>query len=366
MSETPAAGHAAPRMRSSATTSRGPRLTTRVVEVDALRGLAALSVVLFHYTTRFAELYGTGPLPTVAFPLGHYGVNLFFIISGFVIFMTLERTRRPLDFVVSRFSRLFPAYWVAVPLTFAVTSVFGLPGKEVEALQAVQNLAMIHSLFRVPHVDGVYWTLEVELLFYAGMLGLFMLGRLHRVHLALWLLLALRLLWHVADAGFGVSLSWTVSRLLILSYIPWFALGICVYQVVMQPPADRPRALWPTVAAALACLAVVDGWALAALAAALAALVWAAASGRLPVLGHPVLVFFGAISYTLYLLHENIGWVVQRELQSRGASFDLSIGVALVVAIGLAAALTFAVERPAMRAIRTWYKRRQAAIALRR
>ena len=64
----------------------------RLVEVDALRGLAALAVVLFHYTTRFTELFAPNPPPTFSFPDGHYGVNLFFIISGFVIFMTLEKT----------------------------------------------------------------------------------------------------------------------------------------------------------------------------------------------------------------------------------------------------------------------------------
>ena len=90
----------------------------RLVEIDALRGVAALAVVLFHYTTRFTELFKPGTLPTISFPGGHYGVNLFFIISGFVIFMTLEKTARPLDFVVSRFSRLFPAYWAAIFLTF--------------------------------------------------------------------------------------------------------------------------------------------------------------------------------------------------------------------------------------------------------
>ena len=101
---------------------------SRLVEVDALRGLAALAVVLFQYTTRFTELFATNPPPTFSFPDGHYGVNLFFIISGFVIFMTLEKTSRPMDFVLSRFSRLFPAYWVAIILTLSITHLLGLPG----------------------------------------------------------------------------------------------------------------------------------------------------------------------------------------------------------------------------------------------
>lgn len=328
----------------------------RLVEVDALRGVAAMAVVLFHYTTRYVDLYGGSGRPTFSFSTGHYGVNLFFIISGFVIFMTLGRTRRPADFVVSRFSRLFPAYWVAVLLTFATTALFGLSGKEVSPLQALANLAMVHGFFKVPHVDGVYWTLEIELLFYAWMLLLFSLRSLQRVHLFLWALLALRLVYHVA-AMMGREWSWTLSHLLILKYIPWFALGVAVHQLVS---GDAPRRGLPkaTVLLALACLGAVDGVGMALLATVLAGLVWAAASGRLPWLAHPVLAFFGTISYTLYLLHENIGWVTMRELQARGVSFDVSIVVAIGLSVALASLVTFLIERPAMAAIRTWYRQR--------
>ena len=85
--------------------------------------------MLFHFTTRFTELYPASGASVLAVPYGYFGVNLFFIISGFVIFMTLQRTERPMDFVVSRFSRLFPSYWAAIILTFAVTHWLGLPGR---------------------------------------------------------------------------------------------------------------------------------------------------------------------------------------------------------------------------------------------
>lgn len=326
----------------------------RLVEVDALRGVAAMAVVLFHYTTRFVDLYGGGAGgPSLSAPYGHFGVNLFFVISGFVIFMTLERTKRPMDFVVSRFSRLFPAYWVAVAVTFAVVSWAGLPGKEVTGLQALGNGLMLHGFLGIPHVDGVYWTLQVELFFYAWMLLLFVTGHLSKVHVALWVFIGVRLLYHVAAVGFGVDLPWRLSQVLITNYIPWFALGICVYQAARKQPL--PRVVVVTGCVAVACLAVVDGWTIGLLALAFATLVWAAASGRARWLGNPVLAFLGAISYPLYLLHENIGWVVQRAVQAQGWSFDASIAAALVVAVGMATVLTFTVERPVMRAIRRRY-----------
>ena len=96
--------------------------------VDSLRGIAATAVMLFHYTTRYDQLFVQQQSLGFDVPWGYPGVNLFFMISGFAIFMTLDKTRRPMDFVVSRFSRLFPSYWSAVLLTFFVVSACGLPG----------------------------------------------------------------------------------------------------------------------------------------------------------------------------------------------------------------------------------------------
>lgn len=345
------------------TSASSAQPTRRLAEVDALRGVAALAVVLFHYTTRFTELFAPSATPSFSVPYGHHGVNLFFIISGFVIFMTLDRTRRGMDFVVSRFSRLFPAYWAAVGITFAVTSIFGLPGKEVTGLQAVANLSMIHGIFGVSHVDGVYWTLEVELLFYAGMFALFCRGQLHRVYWAMAVLLFMRMAYYVALHGWGIDFPWTLYRLTILKFVPWFALGIFVYQTAVSRSRVGDRAARVIALLALVCLLIVDGWVLAALALALVGLVWAAASGRLTWLDNPVLGFFGTISYTLYLVHENVGWVVQRKVLAEGGSVDASIGVALGVAVLLATLLTYAVEKPAMHLVREWYRHRTAALA---
>lgn len=331
-----------------------PVSAARVGEIDALRGIAAVTVMLFHYTTRIEELYPMGEQAMVDVRHGHYGVNLFFIISGYVIFMTLHRTRQPMDFVVSRFSRLFPAYWAAVALTFAVTYWLGLPGKLVSAPQAVGNLLMIHSFFGVPHVDGVYWTLEVELLFYAGMFALFRAGGLGRVHSVLWALLGLRLSYHLAAVVLGVDLPWRVYRLLILAYIPWFAIGISIYLVIHpRDDADRRKSL-AVVAGATALLGLAVSPAVGVLALALAALVYCAATGRLPWLAHPIMVWLGAISYTLYLLHENIGWSVQLHLRDWGVPRDLGIVFVIALSLLMATALTKLVEQPAM----AWIRRR--------
>ena len=335
----------------------------RLVEIDALRGVAALSVVLFHMTTRYSDLFHPAVPPSLSFPGGHYGVNLFFIISGFVIFMTLERTRTSSDFVVSRFSRLFPAYWAAIALTFTLTHWLGLPGHLVSAGVVVANTVMLHGLFGVPSVDGVYWTLEVELLFYAGMLLLYRLGRLGGIHQALWGLLLLRWVYFGAVHLFGIDLSWTIYRLLILQYIPWFALGIAIYSAVH---GRGPRSGWPIVTAVAAVLTLLatESLFVGALAFVLGGLVLAAAYGRSAWLRLPPLVWLGTISYPLYLLHENISWSLQLRLLALGLPTDVVVVSALGIILAMAALLSRWVERPAMRWIRASYReRRQRVVA---
>ena len=132
---------------------KGP--ANRLLELDALRGIAAFAVLLFHYTTRYDQLYTQPGPPLFYFPYGYFGVNLFFMISGFVIFMTLNKTRYAVDFIVSRFSRLFPAYWVAIALTYSIVAVLGLPGKEVSVRDLLLNLTMFQEFLGAKHVDGV-------------------------------------------------------------------------------------------------------------------------------------------------------------------------------------------------------------------
>jgi len=328
----------------------------RLVEIDALRGLAALAVVLFHYTTRYGQLYGHGTAPLFSAPWGHLGVNLFFIVSGFVIFMTLERTRRPLDFVVSRFSRLYPSYWAAIVLTFTVTHIGGMVREQVTLPVALLNLTMLQEFLKVPSVDGAYWTLAIELVFYAWMLLLFRLRLLARIHWFVAALLVLRVVYHGAAVLAGVELSWTLGRLLLLATMPWFGSGIMLY----RRAAGAPRASrdWAVIAAAVATLWIADGAGMALLLAGLCGVVHAATRGWLPVLRWRGLAALGGVSYALYLVHENVGWTVIRTAEARGLSADAAIALALFASGLLAWLVTRCVEQPALRRIRIWYARR--------
>ena len=359
---TPAPAHADPRAAEHETQPRGGA-AGRIRALDGLRGIAALSVVLFHYTYFFGNAYGRSGSAFVRFEQGQYGVDVFFIISGFVILMTLSRTETWKDFVVSRVSRIYPAYWAAVLLTFSVVSLASLPGREATLPEALVNLTMLQDWLGAARVDGVYWTLSVELSFYALMLAAFGVGLIKQPLLigliwlsALPLALLLFLLSFELPARF-------LLFVLAVRYAHLFIAGMMFYELYLGRKA-RPRYL--LLAYCLIAHAIWNGVGASFLVVSVAyAVIWLVVHGRLTVLGARPLVLLGAISYPLYLIHQNLGYVSLRFLEGDlGLDPNISIVLTIGVVLLLAAAITITVERPAQAAIRGAYRKRGTSYGL--
>lgn len=140
-----------------------PHPSRRFGELDGFRGVAAFAVVLYHFDGLEPE---APSLPLVEY--GEYGVQLFFMISGFVILMSASRSRRVIDFAISRFSRLYPPYWIALAMSTLLLFLFRVPiaSGEIGPAQVAINVTMIQRWLLQPNVDQVYWTLGVEMQFY--------------------------------------------------------------------------------------------------------------------------------------------------------------------------------------------------------
>lgn len=331
----------------------------RLVQIDGLRGIAAVLVLLFHVTTRYdAEYIHRDALP-FSVPWGSLGVHLFFAISGFVILMTLRRTVVPIDFVISRVSRLYPTYWVAVLLSAAIVLIAGLPGHQPSAGEVAANLLMFHGLFGIDHVDGAYWSLEVELIFYVWMLVLWSLGLLGRPLRIILAWLAVSLAAHVGTKVMGFELPWTISHLSLMKWIPWFSIGISVY-VIAHAERDTPLA-YIAMAMAVAIVGFGDGWAYGLWAALVAALLLFASLGRLALLATRPFAFFGAISYPLYLIHENLGFSLMLHAESAGLHSLLAVALAIATCTLVAWLLHRSVETHGTEALRRWWRARRGA-----
>lgn len=323
----------------------------RYRELDALRGLAALSVVLFHYTVRYFELFAGAP-PLIQFDQGALGVEVFFGISGFVILMTLERSRTAGDFLVSRFSRLYPAYWTCLALTYAAMAFWPLPGREVAPLDALVDITMWQEVLGFRHVDGVYWSLQVELIFYALMLAIYLAGWLRhvRVLLALWLVVALITM--LGAQLLSRSVPYIAERYLLLQYSAFFAIGGSAYLAFMQQRIGMDNCVLFLLAIAVAF--AYHGRAGLVVSVGMVGLFILIARRKAAFLDQPVLVFLGTISYSWYLLHQNIGYDVIRAVQGEGYRTEVAIAAAIAATMLMATFVTYAVEQPALK----WIRRR--------
>lgn len=138
--------------------------------LDALRGLAALAVVVQHCSERLWPAYFR--FSQAHFGLGQFGVFAFFLVSGFIIPASLERGRSLGAFWVGRFFRLYPLFWACLTAAVLLHAVdrFGFPKEFLDnpVRNFVTNLTM--GQFFIDGADtqmiGAAWSLSYELAFY--------------------------------------------------------------------------------------------------------------------------------------------------------------------------------------------------------
>jgi peptidoglycan/LPS O-acetylase OafA/YrhL len=322
--------------------------------LDALRGIGALCVLTFHYSTRFHELFPQASHVPFSFPGGNYRVLLFFAISGFAIFFTLDRIRTVADFVVNRFARLYPAYLVAMLLTLSIEYVAHATQLLIGPVDILANFTMLQGFAFIPEVDGAYWTLTVEIAFYFCMVAMWKFVGIRRLEpiLALWL--AVRwLYWLWPD------MPERIVMLLVLRYTPFFMIGMLAYRVWSGQRTLRQQI--PYAALALLSIATIETWDVTIVGCVLVAVFVALIHGQLRFLSLRPLVWLGGISYSFYLIHQHVGFVVMLEFAKAGYSPWIGFAAAFLLALTLGTVINRIVERPAGEAIIAWWKRRREA-----
>ncbi|MET9886286.1 acyltransferase [Streptomyces sp. NPDC006430] len=347
----------------SSTGSPGGRLAA----LDCVRLLAALAVLLYHYvvlTSAWGEpTEGIFPHARRVAVYGWLGVEIFFLVSGFVICMSAWG-RTVGDFAVSRVSRLFPAYWVAVAFTSLVLTTW----PEVRQLKApsdiLVNLSMLQGGIGVPHIDDAYWTLFVELKFYLVFAVVVLRGVTYRncvLFCGIWTLAGV--VAPTADNG-------VLSFFAVSSSSPYFIAGIAFY--LMR--RFRPNAVLWTVVGTQFLLAqhYVHGRMISNLGRSatdqtpawpahviilLGFTVMAAiALGALDGIRWRWLPHAGALTYPLYLIHMMAGLTIIHHLRAEVAPVPLVIGVTVFM-LALAWMIHRLVERPLGRILRDSLRR---------
>ncbi len=369
-----------------------PRADRRLASLDGLRGLAALSIFVFHgwlYTMPEPSATDRSSVGDYAVHELRLGVVLFFVLSGFLLsrpwFAAALDGRRPPSlgrYARSRAARILPAYYLC--LAGSIVLLWGLDGTPGLRLPAAEELPLFFVFGQnltpgtVMKLNPPMWTMAIEVSFYAvlpaiGWLALRVAPRRRSLALIPLALIVVGFAYNWAIAGQGLSM--TFSKQLV-AMVPYFALGMLAALVAHGRTIDmRTKRL--LVAGGVA-IVVADAFAKAAApangldltmlfsimrdvpsAAGFALIVGALAiAPRSAVLGGSALAALGTISYGFYLWHVPV-YMVLRGYGLLPLDPVLGTATALVPSLALSALSWFVCERPVLR----WSARRERRAA---
>lgn len=335
----------------------------RLASLDFLRLIAALSVVAFHYFFRGAA--GGAPLMPVANPFlapyaiyGYLGVNLFFLISGYVIAWSAEG-RPAVEFGIARLVRIYPGFVICMTISFVVLWLAESPALPVTLSQYFANLTIFAPALGQPFVDGVYWSIVLELVFYgwvalAVMTGIFKSWRLEFV--------AAMLIISAINEGFIGSSA--LRMLFVTEFTPLFAMGMIAQ--IIHSRGVSPDAVTLAFAAfvlSFANVTITRDWMAAHYGVALSndalfvansvvvGLFLAALAVGASLRSSTATLAIGGLTYPLYLLHQNIGYVTIPYLEpALGSAGSVLVTMAMITLISWLVWRLF--ERPAQPALK--------------
>ncbi|QGZ60707.1 acyltransferase family protein [Paraburkholderia acidisoli] len=332
--------------RAKIESASGKMKVNHITTLDAVRFAAALWVLSFHYT---ATEFVTAAAPFTKY--GFLGVPLFFMISGYVIALSLASSSSPQRFLVNRLFRLYPAFVVCSVITIVYVAVFsGMPHFTLKEIAL--NATMMGEGLNIRLINGAYWSLTVEWLFYLMMAGVFATIGVRRLSVFLWLWLALS----VFQIFFDVSL---LKKLFVLRYAPFFVGGASFYLIAHSDRKALSHWLLCVVSFPVSCYWAIEKaqgipdvgtFNFFAMIACVAAFYMLMGNlGRTPDFLSRHKGFFGLAgrtSYPLYLIHETIGVDILNKFNMHGlagAGFILAITVA---AVCVAIVISEYIERP--------------------
>ncbi len=299
---------------------------------------------MFHYTIMGYE----GGFTTVDFTaLGrtleyvYFGVEMLFVLSGFVILKTIQQ-KTALGFFAARFVRLAPTYWVCVTITALVLLAANAGHPPFGLADFLANLTMAPTAFGVEQIDGVYWTMEVQLVFYAWIFLVCLARQIQNVDKFL-------VLWLIASVFVNVFGGITFTKLdyLLLPKLSCYFIAGGFFFLIYQRGSSRY--LWSMVAACyVTAITLALGGSLSDNPAAdvvgntLLFLLFIRMVTRdhgLP--GRPWIITLFKMTYPLYLLHQQIGYVILTKLDGYVPKYLLLV---LVVSVMLLASYVIAIQ----------------------
>ncbi|MFA7615956.1 MAG: acyltransferase [Weeksellaceae bacterium] len=320
----------------------------RLKILDGLRVVAILMVMAFHYCYLFNSTLYQIDLPRELFKYGYLGVELFFIISGFVITLTLTKTNNFINFIKKRWIRLFPGMLICSVLTFSIISLFDtnnfFPNSKSVVNLIVSNTfvspALINSILntQTSFIDPPYWSLWVEIQFYILIGILYFLNKKHFIRNFTWVAVLLSSLFYFSHLTgiFAEKTEWFLRVVLEIfnfsQHALWFVLGVLIYKLYFVAKERQTIAL-------VFIVALMQCWFLNFELYILAFLIFITFvfycflynQSLLHFLTNSKIQKIGIASYSIYLIHQNIGLLFIEKLTQTFGIYNFTLPVLVSV-----------------------------------
>lgn len=325
---------------------------SRNLQIEGLRGCALLMIVVYHLVDRFQQIYLNTSIRWMDM-WGTFGTTCFFLISSFFL-VNVENKHRSIQeivhFFIKKVLRLWPCYFVCITLTYIVTHIWFLPGRTVEIKDYILNLLWVNRFVGSPYIDGAHWYLGV-LISVTILLLLFDYFRIQRCQIVY-------LIWMVVEILFEKLTSLRETYILGGPFIGIICTGIAlrfILSLACNWDTSRLTELlkWSGVIfASLLCTFLLRGG-ICALEQCFASFIIAVcALEKCPCLKNRILIFLGTVSYPVYLIHQNIGYVIEYQIMKFTGSWNYAIaGLAVLFTIVCGIGLYYLIENPIKRVI---------------
>ena len=318
-------------------------------QVDTLRGILILMVIIFHYFYRITTLYG---LENVNFftlnDWGARGVGGFFIITGFYIIPKQIKNFKIKDFLLKKFIRIYPAYILCLTITFLSICIFGLANRETNVIEYLLNVVLLNGFIGVDYVDGAHWYVTYLILFYVILSIIIKLKISPKIYLPLWII--------VKDTFLLISNVTTsilpLYKLIGGDYIEFIIIGIALnYFIMNKDKLNENRDKWLYTSITL--LSIIQIFIFEGLTIGIGILIFLlmfilAIKEKLKILEKITPIYFiGTISYVLYLIHQNIGYQMILGLNKTFGDYNILYAIlTIIVMVGISYIITKFYEKP--------------------
>lgn len=280
-------------------------------QIESLRAIAIFMIIIYHYLFRFNELFGISMINNTL-GIGYWGrigVGIFFILSGCFIIPESTMNFNLMEYYKKKIIRLYPPYIICISITFILMHIFKLPGRKSSILDYILNLFLINGFIGTDYVDGAYWYLTYIIVFIAIM-GIIIKLNLHKKNwfFILWFVVGTILNIYCKN-NLNVGKIMKLALLLIGgSYFPCIIIGITLKK--MTNKKNKFSLEISILIVSLITILLLRSYIEFISSIVSCGVIYLSLNRKLRFLEINLLSYIGGISYELYLLHQNIGYII--------------------------------------------------------